>query len=147
MEQPKEFSYWKKPWLKWLVFSGAVLQMPGLYARLQEYRAVSRPEIRTKLFSQSGWENYAAEQYFQISMSILLIGLFLGSFVIGIFARSKKTADISTGILLIIFALFWCTIGFSIPVSSNVLMMTMWILVLMVLSVGGMYTLWTSRRV
>lgn len=146
MDQSPKFNYWKKPWHKWAVLGGAVLQMIGLYLRFQDYRDISRPEIRTKLFSQSGWENYVAGQYFQFSLSAIMIGFFLGCFVIGIFARSKKIVDISTGILLIIFTLVWCIIGFAIPVFSKSAMMITWLLLLIVLLGCSIYTLWINRR-
>ena len=111
MNQSEKYNYWKKPWHKWAVLGGAILQMIGLYLRIQEYRDISRPEIRAQLFSESGWESYVTQQYFQFSISIIMICLFLGCFVIGIYSRSKRTSDISTGVLLIIFTLFWCVVG------------------------------------
>lgn len=146
MNHSEKYNYWKKPWHKWAVLGGAILQMIGLNLRIQEYRDISRPEIRTRLFSESGWERYVTDQYFQFSISIIMIFLFLGCFVIGIFARSKRTSDISMGILLIIFTLFWCIIGFVIPVFSKCSMMITWSLLLIVLLAGSVYTIWTSRK-
>ena len=146
MNQSETYNYWKKPWHKWAVLGGAILQMIGLYLRIQECRDISRPEIRTQLFSESGWENYVTEQYVQFSISIILVCLFLGCFVIGIFSRSKRTSDVSTGILFIIFTLFWCIAGFAIPVFSKSSMMITWLLLLIVFLGGSICTIWASRR-
>ena len=78
-----------------------------LWWKIDDYRTISKVEIRTELFTQSQWENYVAQQHFQFALSSMLIAIFLACFLIGFFVHSKKAADFTTGILLIILGLLW----------------------------------------
>lgn len=119
MNQNDTFTYWKKPWHKWITFIAAVLQTIALSLEIRDFREIGRAGIRDKLFSPTGWESYVAEQYFHFAISISLICMFFGIFFIGLFARSKKAAGISEGILLLSIGLLLGIVGVVLPVFQT----------------------------
>ena len=146
MDRPECYTYCKRPWHKWMVLGGAILQMIVLWWEIDDYRTISKVEIRTELFSQSQWERYATQQHFQFALSSMIIAIFLACFFIGFFVHSKKTADFTVGILLIIFSLLWCMIGFLIPIFTQRAMTILWVVLLIMSLGGGIHTIWKSRR-
>ncbi len=90
MEQSERYTYWKKPWHKWVVLGGAILEMTALWGKFDDYRAMSKVEIRSELFSPSQWEIYAAQQHFQFALSSIIIAILLASFLIGFLFTVKK---------------------------------------------------------
>ena len=146
MDQSESYTFWRKPWHKWLILAVAVLQMVGLWFQIQDYRAISQNEVRTKLFSQSAWESYATQQHFHFAISSLIIGVVLFCFFLGFFAKSKKIAELSTGILLIVFSFIWCLISFFIPIFTEISMTIFWGVFLIILLVGGIHSIWQSKK-
>lgn len=146
MNQNNEFVYWKKPWHRWMVLGAVVLQAIALYLKIQDFQKISRPEIRNQIFSQLGWETYVADQHFQFALSIMMICIFLYSFIIGFFVHSKKTLDVSMSILWIIVTLFWGIVGFVIPVFGDKTNMTIWLIILLISFVATIFSIRGSRR-
>lgn len=144
MNQSEPFSYWKKPWHKWMVLGGAVLQMVALWLRIQDFIGVY--QHKAALFSLSKWENYAHHQLMQFTLSGLLIIIFLGCFIIGFFARSNKSVHTSTGILLLFVTLVWGLAGFLMNAASQTSTMVLWGAILLVSLIGSIHALWESRR-
>ncbi len=146
MNRPESYTYWKKPWHKWLVLGAAILQTAVLWRRIDDFRTISRVEIRTELFSQAQWESYVTQQQFQFALSSMIIAIFLACFLIGSFVHSKKAADFATGILLIIFSLLWCMLGFLIPIFTQHAMTISWVVLFVAALGGGIYTIGKSRK-
>ncbi len=146
MREKETFSYWKKPQHKWLVLFGVVMLFISLWFRVQDFIAISSFEIRTKIFSQSGWESYLLQQYFQFAISGVMISLFLGGYIIGCFAKSSKSARRSEGILMITLAILWCITGLSIGISNDTTALAIWIILLIATLAGGIYSLCKSRK-
>ena len=146
MDRPESYAYWKKPWHKWMVLGATILQIVALWWKVDGFRTISRIEIRTELFSQSQWESYVTQQQFQFALSSMIIAIFLASFFIGFFVHSKKMADFTTGILLIVLGLLWCMIGFLIPIFTQQAMTILWVVLLVVALGGGTHTIWKSRK-
>lgn len=136
----------KSPWHKWIAFIAAALQTITLSLEIRDFREVSRTGIRDKLFSPTGWESYVAEQYFHFAISISLICMFFGIFFIGLFARSKKAAGISEGILLLSIGLLLGIVGVVLPVFSDQANTILWLFLLIILFCGGIWSLWKNRR-
>ena len=86
------------------------------------------------------------QQQFQFALSSMIIAVFLACFLIGFFVRSKKMADFTIGILLIIFSLLWCMIGFLIPIFTQHAMTILWVVLLIVALGGSIHTIWKSRK-
>ena len=82
MKEPKEFSYWKHPYQKWLLFLAGVIQLLCLFLNVREF-----PEYRHLLeigfLNASQWESYFVGQCMQCALNILLIVLFFGCLLIG----------------------------------------------------------------
>ncbi len=146
MSKNETFSYWKKPYQKWLLLLGSILLLTTLYFRIQDFITISNPEIRNELFSQSGWENYLMQQYFSFAMNSIIISIFLGCFIIGCVVKSEKVARRSEGILLISLGGIWCIIGLLIGISTDVIALLIWIILLISILIGGIYSFWKSRR-
>lgn len=146
MNQNNEFVYWKKTWHRWMVLGAVVLQVIALYLKIHDFQQISRPEIRNQIFSQVGWETYAANQYFQYALIIMTICIFLYSFIIGFFVHSKKTLNVSMSILWIIVTLLWGIVGFAIPVFGNKTNMIIWLFILLISFAATVFSIRESRR-
>lgn len=146
MYQNNEFVYWKKPWHRWMVLGAVVLQVIALYLKIHDFQQISRPEIRNQIFSQVGWETYAANQYFQYALLFMTICIFLYSFIIGFFVHSKKTLNVFMSILWIIVTLLWGIVGFVIPVFGNKTNMTIWLFILLISFAATVFSIRESRK-
>lgn len=96
--------YFKRPWLKWVFLAVGLLQIWVLKDNIQSYLVCSQAEI----FSPAEWEKYAVGKQFACVSNVMLVTLFIGSFLIGIFAKSKKAEIISNCTLLILMTLEIC---------------------------------------
>lgn len=41
MDRPKSYSYWKKPWHKWVVLGAAILQIVALWWKIDDFRTAN----------------------------------------------------------------------------------------------------------
>lgn len=55
------FTYWKRPWHKWVILVAALLQLLCLWMNLQEYNRISDAGF----LSASEWADYAAQKGLQ----------------------------------------------------------------------------------
>ena len=94
------FTYWKKPWLKWVVLAAAIGQGLLLYEKIREYQFV----VEAGIFSEEELLQYMAQQRFSCLISGVAILGFLGIFLIGSIAKSKRGARLVEALLLIAMA-------------------------------------------
>ena len=98
-----DFTYWKHSWHKWGILVAAILQLLALWMNIREYSNISRIGI----LSTVEWTSYASQKYWQCAINIVLIICFLGTFLIGAFARSRKGARLGEAFLLLLLAFAW----------------------------------------
>lgn len=94
MKRKSDFSYWKKPWMKWTTLTVGAVQLPLFLTKLREYHrtlALVSPENRSQ---------YIMQQKFSLSMNIMLAAGFLCAFVVGSLVKSKRAVDIADMVLL-----------------------------------------------
>lgn len=103
MENSTGHTYWKRPWHKWLILATAILQLLCLWMNLREYRSISAAGI----LSDPAWTDYAAQKRLQCALNGMMAACFSGHFLIGVLARSPKTARLAEGLLLLLLALAW----------------------------------------
>lgn len=97
------FTYWKRPWDKWLILAAALLELLSLWMNLQEYNRISAAGF----LSASEWADYAAQKGLQCGLNGILATSFFGIFFIGAFVRSQRRARLAAGVLLLLLALAW----------------------------------------
>lgn len=114
MKKSNGFTYWKRPWHKWLILATAVLQLLCLWMNIREYHNVSAAGI----LSVSEWASYAAQKNFQCALNGMMAACFLGIFLIGILAHSQKVARPAEGILLLLLAFAWGVTGLALRLFS-----------------------------
>jgi hypothetical protein len=144
-EQSEKFTYWKRPWQKWLVFIGGTSQIIALFLNIQEYNEIAI--IKDKLFSAVEWESYARQQSFQGALNGFIAAIFLGCFLVGIFSQSKKVAYIAEGLLLLILAVAWGFVGFTLQLASVHGIKIIWGLLLLLTFCGSVYAFCKSRKI
>lgn len=84
----REFIYWKRPWHKWAIIIGAFSQLLCLWMNVREYSRIARAGV----LSAEQWASYALTAQWQCAVNGVAAACFLGIFLIGTFARSKKEA-------------------------------------------------------
>ena len=107
------YSYWKRPGLRWLLPAAAALQLVSLWMRVGELRDVAG--VAERLMSPELWEEYLAQESFQCAISCFLAVLFLGAWLLGFFVKSRRQADLGTGILCLALAAGWGLAGTAYP--------------------------------
>lgn len=142
MRRSENFTYWKRPWQKWLVFTVGIFQVISLSLNVQEYKDIAE----TGIFSSSAWESYAAQQSFQCAINGLTAAIFLGIFLIGIFAQSQRVARMAEGLFLLVLALAWGIVGFVLQLTSQDGIKFIWGLLLLLTFGGSAYDFWKSRN-
>ena len=118
-EKSENFIYWRRPWQKWLVLIAGILQLINLSLNVQEYKDIAKVGI----FSSYEWESYAVQQSFVCALNGLTAAIFLGIFLIGIFARSQK-------------------VGSVLQITSQSTAKIIWGLLLVATFGGSIYTFW-----
>ena len=103
MRNDAPFSYWKRPWHKWLILAVAVLQLLNLWLNLRQYRQV----VAAGVFSAAEMTSYAHDTALRCAFSGLLAACFFAALLIGSFARSKRMARMAEGLLLLALGLAW----------------------------------------
>ena len=94
------FTYWKKPGLKWVFLTAGILQGLFLYEKIKDYQIV----IKAGIFSDEKLIQYMAQQKFSCLLSSIAILGFLGVFLIGSIAKSTRSAKLAEALLLIAMA-------------------------------------------
>ncbi len=146
MNKNETFSYWKKPYQKWLVLFGTFLVLISLYFRIQDFINISNLETRNDLFSQSGWEKYLMQQYFGFAIYGIIMGILVGCFIIGCVAKSNKSARKSEVFLLISLGVLWCIFGVSIGIWIDTIALIFWAILAIAILAYGVYSFFKARR-
>ena len=132
-----EFTYWKRPWHKWLVLVAALSQLLCLWMNIQEYNNISRAGV----LSVSELTSYVSQKNWQCAINGVLATCFLGTFLIGIFARSQKGVRLSEGLLLLCLALAWGVAGFTLHFISLSYKGIFWLLILLIAFGGAVHNI------
>ena len=111
----ENFTYWKRPWAKWCVLAGALLQIPGIGGRLREYRLISAGELLGELAKAE----YAERAKFGLACSGILMAVLLGAFCIGCLVRSKKQEWLAQGVLCLVSAAAWAVAYWALDLYST----------------------------
>ena len=87
MRNDAPFSYWKRPWHKWLILAAAVLQLLNLWLNLRQYRQV----VAAGVFSAAEMASYAHDTALRCAFSGLLAACFFA--VLSIPARDSAPPE------------------------------------------------------
>jgi hypothetical protein len=134
----EEFSYWKRPWQKWLFLVASVLQFVLLFMNIQDYSEVAA----TQIFSPDAWDRYALQQTFRISLHAHSGIVFLAVFLIGTFAKTKRQSKKAESLLLITLAVAWIITGMLYSFSSQETTKLIWILLILLMSFGAIFSVY-----
>lgn len=135
----ENFTYWKRPWAKWCVLAGALLQIPGISGRLREYRLISAGELLGELAKAE----YAERAKFGLACSGILMAVLLGAFCIGCLARSKRQARLAESVLFLVMAAAWAGAYFLLGMHTRGLI---WAVFLVMLLGSGGYSFWEWKK-
>ena len=143
MEQ-RQFPYWKRSGLRWLVLGAGVLQLVSLAMQLSDWQAIAGAGI----FSAAEWQRYCAREALHCGCTGLMAAMFLGSFAIGQRARSRRAARRAEGVMLLVLAAVWAAGAIGLhTVLTVTLGQTLFELVLLAaLAAGGGVSLWQAGR-
>lgn len=106
MNKQVPFSYLKRPWAKWCFFVAGLLQIPLMFENMREFRLLEESGI----YSPAQLSEYLMQYKFICMLHLACATVFLGVFLISIFARSKKSAKLAESILLFAASVI-CTVG------------------------------------
>ena len=109
------YTYWKRPWHKWIILAAAVIQLLCLWMDIRKYRDISAAGV----LSLSEWERFSAQQLFLCALNGLMAVCFLGIVSIGVLARSQKAARLAEGIFLLLLAAAWGAAGPALHLFSS----------------------------
>ena len=108
------FTYWKRPWHKWIILAAAILQLLCLWMNLREYNDIAAVGI----LNASEWASFAVQKIFQCALNGITAACFFGFFLIGILVHSQKALRLAEGILLLFLAFAWGATGLSLQLFS-----------------------------
>lgn len=139
MEPKEQYSYWERPWTKWVILAAALVQFWALWVNVRDYQKVQAADI----FSPEQWEAYASAQQMHCAVGLITGIGFLAIFLIGFFAKTKRCAKICEGVLLLL-------VGVSLGAVQTIILgevQALW-LVCTLLALGGslcsFYRAWKS---
>ncbi len=137
----KSFTYWKRPWHKWIILGVAFLQIWVLCYQLNNYHAL----LSAGIVHTPEWTDRALHQQFSCVTSASMAAVFLGTFVIGSLARSKQMAALADSalLLLITIGLALSMFVFRPPLRGVGLL---WLLLLVVALACSGYSIGRCRR-
>lgn len=137
--QDTGYTFWKRPWGKWCVLAGAVLQLAAMGMKLREYRTV----IDSGVFSETARAEYIAGTRLSLACSGLLAAMLLGAFCIGCLARSKRQARLAESVLFLVLAAAWAGAYFLLGMHTRGLI---WAFFLVMLLGSGGYSFWEWKK-
>ena len=140
----EQFTYWKHPWEKWIVLLVAAVQLISLWFNISNYQEMSG--VMERIFSVAEYEQWKTEKLFQCSIYGIATAIFLGEFLIGALCHSKKTAEMTGGLLLLIVGISWLIVGFILGFASLGNQKIIWLLLNSCAIVVGIFFMWKSRR-
>ena len=137
MDNENKFSYWKKPWMKWLTLVVGLMQFPMVFEKMREMRIVGT----TQIFTAEKLSEYMVRMKFGcITTFVVGIG-FIGIFLIGTFAKSERQARIAEALLLIAIAVI-LSIGATVFGTDIV-----WTVILCLVWAVSIYTLVKALKI
>ena len=135
----ENFTYWKRPWAKWCVLAGAVLQLAAMEMKLREYRTV----VDSGVFSEHVRAEYIAGTRLSLACSGLLAAMLLGAFCIGCLARGKRQARLAESVLFLVLAAAWAGAYFLLGMHTRGVI---WAFFLVMLLGSGGYSFWEWKK-
>lgn len=135
----ENFTYWKRPWAKWCVLAGAVLQLAAMEMKLREYRTV----VDSGVFSEQVRAEYIAGTRLSLACSGLLAAMLLGAFCIGCLARGKRQARLAESVLFLVLAAAWAGAYFLLGMHTRGVI---WAFFLVMLLGSGGYSFWEWKK-
>lgn len=135
----ENFTFWKRPWGKWCVLAGAVLQLAAMEMKLREYRTV----VDSGVFSEQVRAEYIAGTRLSLACSGLLAAMLLGAFCIGCLARGKRQARLAESVLFLVLAAAWAGAYFLLGMHTRGLI---WAFFLVMLLGSGGYSFWEWKK-
>ena len=133
------YTFWKRPWGKWCVLAGAVLQLAAMEMKLREYRTV----VDSGVFSEQVRAEYIAGTRLSLACSGLLAAMLLGAFCIGCLARSKRQARLAESVLFLVLAAAWAGAYFLLGMHTRG---RIWAFFLVMLLGSGGYSFWEWKK-
>lgn len=143
-QQQENFSYWKRPGQRWLCLAAGILQLLALGLNIIDYSRISA--VAGKIFTDSGWTEYTADTIQTCAIKGIAALCFLGVFLIGRLARSKRASQRAEGILFLFLALgtgiaLWgCSLY---PAGGKVIF---WACMTLACLGGAAYCFWRGRK-
>lgn len=139
----ERYTYWRKPWGKWICLAAGGLNLISLWRDAADYQEFSSLGI----FDAETMEEIQFSLKMSISTSAVLAVLFFGCVIIGCAARSEKTARRAEGGLFFLMAAAYGVAGsvhglFSMPGWSG----RFTLILLLLLLAAGSYSLWQGRK-
>ena len=141
-EKQDGFTYWKRSWHKWLILAVAIIQLLCLWMNVQEYNKI----FRAGILNDTEWADYAASKIWQCALNGVMAGCFLGTFLIGIFAKCQRTARLLEGMLLLLLFFVCGTVGFTLHIFSLSGKGLVWTLILLIAFGGAIYDFWQYKK-
>ncbi len=143
-EKPKEeFTFWKRPWAKWIVFVAAFFQFSNLFFTIKDYKKIAAANI----LSPSEWENYAFRERFSITLMAFTGAVFLIIFLTGFFVKSKSEMQQAEKMTLITLTLAWAIAGLLLRFPSQQSTGIIWFVSLILLISLSIYTFFRKQKV
>lgn len=97
----EKYRYFKGPWLKWLMLGLGIAHLFLLKENIQNCIISAQSGI----YSPSELEKYLTQREFSCVTGAMLVTLFIGSFLIDLFAKSKRWVKNGNMVLLILMTL------------------------------------------
>lgn len=134
MDSNQKFSYWKRPWQKWMILAAAVSEALVLWYNVKEYRMV----LSLDIFSPEELGRYAIQQKSAFLLYGLVVAALIGILIIGAVVRSKKAARLAESVLLLGMA---AVLGAWLAVWNQAIS-GVWVFIVLLATtlVGGIYT-------
>ena len=140
----EQFTYWKRPWGKWIVLLVAAVNFIYLWINISSYQEFSG--IMEQIYSTNEFETWKIEKLFRCSLYGIATAIFLGAFLIGILSHRKRTAEMAGGLLLLIVGVSWLIIGFILGFGALDNWKIFWLLLNSCAIAIGIYFMWKSWR-
>ena len=140
----EQFTYWKRPWGKWIVLLAAAVNFICFDQNVSDYHEFS--SVMEQIYSTNEFEKWKIEKLFSCSTYGIATAIFLGEFLIGALSHRKRTAEMAGGLLLLIVGISWLIIGFMLDFVSLNNQKIFWFLFNSCAIAIGIYFIWKSWR-
>ena len=140
----EQFTFWKRPWEKWIVLLAAAVHFICLWINISDYQEFYG--VMEQIFSTNEFEKWKTEKLYQCSIYGIATVIFLGEFLIGTLSHRNRTAEMAGGLFLLIVGISWLIIGFILGFGSLDNGKVFWFLLNSCMIVIGMYFVWKSWR-